>query len=267
MSTLTGQAIKDTYDGLLKLTDSTTGITSTPQQIQDGLGNNTGTRIATNFFSNPNVFPMQNQSRWIPDYMGPGFTSATSAPIANTQNKLNCYMFYDSGIYNYSGITYVCGTSTTTSDVVDLAFYTVQYMDGTGYVPYELIMSGISLTTTTGGGFVTTNFPSTLSFSAYGGGYFYVVYKISNAGVTPTVRYNDIILTGVQPQQMVPYHLGWTKNRSANQLVAGIGSNAFTFPYIMNGATSFKTTFTTTDGDINTSVNPYRIGFGLKCIK
>ena len=48
MPTLSGQTIQSTYQGLIKLADSTSGITSTPQQIQDGLGNDTGTRIATN---------------------------------------------------------------------------------------------------------------------------------------------------------------------------------------------------------------------------
>ena len=47
MGTLSGQSISDTYDGLLKLEDSTTGITSTYQQIQDGLGNDTNTKIST----------------------------------------------------------------------------------------------------------------------------------------------------------------------------------------------------------------------------
>ena len=47
MSALTGNQIKDTYQGLLKLADSTTGITSSFQAVQDGLGNDTGLRIAT----------------------------------------------------------------------------------------------------------------------------------------------------------------------------------------------------------------------------
>lgn len=44
MSNLTGQQIQNTYEGLLNLEDSTTGITSNLQAIQDGLGNNTGDR-------------------------------------------------------------------------------------------------------------------------------------------------------------------------------------------------------------------------------
>jgi len=40
MGTLTGNKIKDTYDGLLKTNDSTTGLPATGKTlIQDGLGN------------------------------------------------------------------------------------------------------------------------------------------------------------------------------------------------------------------------------------
>ena len=59
MSTLTGQQINLTYPGLLNLETSTTGITSNPQQIQDGLGNNTGIKIATNYLTAPNVLGIQ----------------------------------------------------------------------------------------------------------------------------------------------------------------------------------------------------------------
>ena len=46
MATLTGQAIKDTYDGLLKTTDSTTGLPATGQvRIQDGVGNNSALQM------------------------------------------------------------------------------------------------------------------------------------------------------------------------------------------------------------------------------
>ena len=48
MSTLTGQQINQTYKGLLKLDDSSTGITQNLQAIQDGLGNNTGLQIKQN---------------------------------------------------------------------------------------------------------------------------------------------------------------------------------------------------------------------------
>ena len=40
MSALTGNNVKDTYQGLLKLANSQTGVTGTLQYVQDGLGNN-----------------------------------------------------------------------------------------------------------------------------------------------------------------------------------------------------------------------------------
>ena len=46
MATLTGQKIKDTYDGLLKTTDSTTGLPATGKTvIQDGLGNDSALKL------------------------------------------------------------------------------------------------------------------------------------------------------------------------------------------------------------------------------
>lgn len=188
MSNLTGQQIKNTYQGLLNLADSTTGVTTTLQAIQDGLGNNTGARIATNFFTAPNVVNLN--ANLIPDYMGTGFaTGAGTAFAANTQNRLLYNIFYDSGTYAYSAMTYHLGTLTSTSDVVTQSFYTLQLVPGYGIAPKDLIMSGISLTSTGSTGVKTTTLPSTLSFSGTGGGYYVQALYISNAGVTPTVRY------------------------------------------------------------------------------
>lgn len=190
MSTLTGQQIKDTYDGLLKLADSTAGVTSTLQSIQDGVGNNTGARIATNYFTAPNV-PNLNMNL-IPDMMGLGYaiTQPGTNP-ANSQNRIAYNIFWDSGIFSYSAITYNLTNLSSTSDVVDLYFYSLQLVPGIGIAPKDLIMSGITLSSrapsTTG--VTTTVLPSTLSFSGTGGGFYVVLSYIQNAGVTPTVRY------------------------------------------------------------------------------
>lgn len=267
MPTLSGQTIQSTYQGLLKLADSTSGITSTPQQIQDGLGNNTGTSIATNFLSAPNVFPMNPSVNFTPDYMGPGFGSTGITPQANQQNKLNAFLFYDSGKYAYSAITYSIISATTSTDVVDVAFYNTQYSDSTGVIPYQLIMSGITLSTSPGGSFFSqTNLPSTLSFSGSGGGFYYMVMKISNAGVTPTIRYGNNPANSTAWPSLYQPILGLTRNRSANATTAGIGTNASAAGYMMT-ATNFAATFSTADGAINTSFNPYLMGFALRCIK
>lgn len=268
MPTLSGQTIQSTYQGLLKLADSTSGITSTVQQIQDGLGNNTGTRIATNFLTAPNVFPMNQSTTYTPDYMGPGFGSGGITPQANQQNRLHAFLFYDSGKYAYSAITYNIISATTTSDVVEVAFYNTQYSDMTGVVPYQLIMSGITLSTSPGGSFfVQTNLPSTLSFSGSGGGFYYMVAKISNSGVTPTIRYSINASTSTAFPALFTPILGLTRNRSINATAAGIGTNAGAAGYVLNGTTNFQTTFSTTDAAINTSVNPNNMGFALRCVK
>jgi hypothetical protein len=102
MATLSGQSIQNTYDGLLKLADSTTGITSTYQQIQDGLGNNTNTKISTTGILSPNIVNMNNLK---PDYCGNGFsTGAGTANTALTQNKVLYLPFYDTGNFSFSAI-------------------------------------------------------------------------------------------------------------------------------------------------------------------
>jgi len=188
MSTLTGQAIKDTYDGLLKLADSTNPITSTFQQIQDGLGNNTNTRISTSGIVSPNIVNMNNLK---PDFGGIGFNSGVgTANIALTQNRTLYGIFYDTGVNSYSAVTYQCGTVTSTSDVVTMAIYTLQLVPGIGIAPKDLVMSGVTMISNSTG-VKTTSLPSTLSFSGTGGGYYIVAYFVSNGGSTPTVRYTN----------------------------------------------------------------------------
>lgn len=268
MPTLSGQTIQSTYQGLIKLADSTSGVTSTPQQIQDGLGNNTGTRIATNFLSAPNVFGMNQSTSFTPDYMGVGILAAGVTPQANQQNKLHATLFYDSGQYAYSAITYQIVSATTTTDVVDVAFYNLQYLNQTGVVPYELIMSGITLSTSPGAsGLIQTALPSTLSFSGSGPGWYYMVMKISNSGVTPTVRYSQNPVSITAGASVMGQMLGFARNRQGNASAIGIGNNNNVSGYILNTATSFVPTFTAADCAINTSVNPYLMGFMLRCIK
>jgi hypothetical protein len=192
MANLTNQRIKDTYYGLLNLQDSTTGITSTFQQIQDGLGNDTNTRISTQGILSPNIVNMNNLK---PDYGGMGFTAGVGAAnIALTQNRTLYATFYDPGVNSYSAITYNVGTITSTSDVVSAAIYTLQLVPGIGIAPKDLIMSGITMISNSTG-IKTTSLPSTLSFSGTGGGFYIVAYYVSNGGSTPTVRYTTGNLT------------------------------------------------------------------------
>jgi len=189
MSNLTGQQIRNTYDGLLNLQDSTTGITSTYQQIQDGLGNNTNTRISTQGIISPNIVGLNNLK---PDFGGIGFTAGAGlANVALTQNRTLYTIFYDGGVNSYSAMTYQLGTLTSTSDVVTAAIYSLQLVPTIGVAPKDLILSGITLTSTGSTGIKTTTLPSTLSFSGTGGGFYVIAFYVSNSGVTPTVRYTS----------------------------------------------------------------------------
>jgi hypothetical protein len=189
MSTLSGQSISNTYDGLLKLSDSTTGITSTFQAIEDGLGNSTGSRISTEGITSPNITNFQ--TTLVPDFMGNGFAATATAPVASTQNRLLYSLFYDTGVHSYSAITYNLNTLSSTSDVVNFYIYSLQLVPGYGAAPKDLIMSGVTLESRTPSttGIKTTLLPSTLSFSGTGGGWYVFAYYVANANVTPTVRY------------------------------------------------------------------------------
>jgi hypothetical protein len=217
MSNLTGQQIKDTYDGLLNLQDSTTGITSTFQQIQDGLGNNTNTRISTSGILSPNL-PSLNTVK--PEFGGIGFaTGVGTANQANTQNRTLYTIFYDTGINSYSAMTYNLGTLTSTSDVVTAAIYSLQIVPGIGIAPKDLILSGITLTSTGSTGVKTTTLPSTLSFSGTGGGYYVIAYYVSNGGVTPTVRYTNGNFN--INNQSYAFHLGLYLNAAGTGTAVG----------------------------------------------
>ena len=265
MSNLTGQQINLTYPGLLNLETSTSGITPTYQQIQDGLGNNTNTRISTQGILSPNL-PSLNLLK--PDYAGVGFASgAGTASTALTQNKVLYYPFYDPGVYAFSAISYNLGTLTTTSDVVTMAFYTMGQVPTIGVSPKDLIMSGITLESATSTGVKTTNLPSTLSFSGTGGGYYIAAFYVSNSGVTPTVRYGlGSILAN---NQSFAATLGFYLN------AAGTGTNiGQRFPTsVASSLTSvlnlpFQSSYSTAEitTNVSSTLSNTLWGFGLKPI-
>jgi len=263
MANLTGQAIQNTYPGLLNLATATTGITSTPQQIQDGLGNNTGTRIGTNFLTNPTVFGMTDYRA---DYYGLGFTATGVAPVASTQNILIGNLFYDNGTYDYSAITYNVGTITSTSDVVTIAFYSTQYVDGVGAAPSVLVQSGITLTVNSTG-VKTTSLPSSLSFSGYGPGYYWMMMKISNSGVTPTIRFtgsgNALVAAGIPSAK-----LGFTLTPAGTAAQIAVKAVGGTPQIAYSGLTNFQTSFSAADvRTFSSTVTPPSYGFALNTIK
>jgi hypothetical protein len=137
MANLSGQTIQSTYPGLLNLNTATTGITSTPQAITDGLGNDTGLNIATNYLAAPNL--LNYYSEFLPDYGGVGFGVGSATNPANSNNRLIYSAFWDSGVNAYSALTYNLQTLTTTNDTVTFSLYTAQMVDGIGIAPKDLI--------------------------------------------------------------------------------------------------------------------------------
>jgi hypothetical protein len=268
MSNLTGQQIQNTYEGLLNLQDSTTGITSNLQAIQDGLGNNTGMRIGTNLFAHPQVFTFN--ANLIPDYMGNGFglSGGGNANSTNSQNRLQYNIFYDTGVYSYSAMTYAVATATTIGDVVNYYFYSLQFVPNYGIAPKDLIMSGITLTSNSTG-VKTTTLPSTLSFSGTGAGWYVGAYFISNAGVTPNVRYNNPNTISRLSEFTAPLGLTFNAAGTGLQAVSRIlNNNQSNIPLIINNlAVQSSYSFSDIQTNLNASPGSNYIGFGLNVIK
>jgi hypothetical protein len=256
MSALTGNQIKNTYQGLLKLADSTTGITSSFQAIQDGLGNDTGLRIATSQLEAPNIpsfVPLRGQ------FYGAGFTNTNGTQYpAGTQGIILATAFQDGGEYEYSAITFNTTTQTSTSDTVEFALYTSQIINPNGLFPHTPIVSGITADTTTTG-LKTFVFPSPISFSGYGGGAYFLVYKISNAGVQPTWRPGQNQSANIsQTAQIYGVHLTTTPlnytvgatryNNSGFNYMAFSGLTTFNNPY-SNTINTLQSTSTTLTGN------------------
>jgi len=260
MSTLTGQQIQNSYQGLLKLADSTTGITQNFQSIQDGLGNDTGITIAEDYLAAPNIFnllPLKN------DYFGVGFNTQGVAPVAGTQNTVISEYFYDQGQYSYSAITYYVHTLSTI-DTVDVAFYTAQSFEGLGIVPHQLVQSGITLDVSSTG-VKTTTLPSSLSFSGYGGALYFMCMKISNSGVTPTVRFSAPQIGTLQTGALMGFRYGFQFSPTGSNVLvpaSQVGSNGTTT--IFFSSLDFKTTYVKTDFTVNGSTNAPTYGFALK---
>lgn len=240
MSSLSGQTIQSTYQGLLKLEDSSQGISSSLQPIQDGLGNNTGVRISTTQIESQNIpsfVPFQ------PTYFGSGYSNTSPAQYGSgTQNVILATPFYDNGNYSYSAMSVNVTTITTTSDTVEFAIYTPQMINPNGLFPHTPIISGLTCDTTTLG-VKTITFPSNISMSGYGAGVYWLVYKISNSGVQPTVRFGATGQATLLNQILFPINgqvLGFTTNtyqqfnrynNTANNLQVYTSLTTFDNPY------------------------------------
>jgi hypothetical protein len=260
MATLSGQTIQSTYKGLLKLADSTTGITDSYQSIEDGLGNNTGMKIKNNFLSQMNQLSIGTLPN---NFFGYGFSTGVVAISAGVQNLINGQLFYDSGLYQYSAITFNLNLATTTSDTFECAFYTAQ-MGPTGVCAKDVIISGITASTTGSLGLKTYVFPNYISFSATPGMNMYLT-KYSNSGVTPTVRFNSAAFSITNA-----YHIsnayGFQINPNGNATSIGIKA-AGTGSAVYSGLTTFNATYNASDFSDVLNIGGLNVGFVLHTVK
>ena len=190
MANLTSNQINQTYPGLLNLQTATTGITSSVQAIQDGLGNDTGLQIAENYLGGSSLQPFY-QAQPNTTY-GLGITSGVGTAFnSGSHNLLQSQVFYDPGVVVYSAITLAVGTITSTTDSVELGIYSSQVLqDGTGVQPKDRLVNLGSLNSTDLGttGFKKIVFPSPMAFGK--GGAHFLCFVITNPGaVAPTFRF------------------------------------------------------------------------------
>lgn len=261
MSTLTGSQINQSYQGLIKLADSTTGVTSNLQTLQDGLGNDLPMGVKDGYFYTPNqyTFPLYKGK-----YYGPGFNATASAGVAGTQNTVLIYPFLDQGLYSYSAMTYNLSQVTSTSDVVTAGFYDMDVYEDGGLYPKNLIMSGITLASTGSTGIRTTALPSTLSFSGTGAGLYFMCVVISNANVTPTVRYT----ASAQIQQILGLsNFGQYMNAAGTAIAGPQGNTSNALIRQRLTISSLPTTFTQSDISTRQATSPQDIGFVLNTIR
>jgi hypothetical protein len=265
MSALSSQQINLSYQGLLKLADSSTGITQTVQSIQDGLGNDTGFKIAENRIQGGNLIPFYKAG--VGQYYGNGFATTAGSPSSN-QNQLCSTYFYDNGVETYSAITVNCTTLHAT-ETVDISLYNSQYLDGYGYIPYQKVMSEITVTGTTSTGVKTMVLPTPFSFSGTGPGVYFVLTRY-NAATSPTIRLAAPVTTPSNFLPFVTFNTGWVFNTVSSAAFLGtqnIGTTTVN-TWVYNTA-SFPSTFTSTQAatlSASSSAN-FTAGFLLHTIR
>jgi hypothetical protein len=219
MSNLTGQQINQSFQGLLKLADSSTGITTSLQAVQDGLGNDTGLKMGTDYLGGASlvssVKPLGLKG-------GTGIATGTGTAFnASSNGMLQSVLFYDRGDIPYSSITFGIGTITTTQDTYDFAIYDAQFCPTAGYQPKDALIPIITVSSadTVTTGFYTYNLTG-LTFDK--GGYYFMCFRITNpTSVAPTFRFRNP-LNSTAASQVASTFLG---------TVLGYDGTAYTNPF------------------------------------
>jgi hypothetical protein len=134
-------------------------------------------------------------------------------------------------------------------------------MTSQGIMPGEAILTGITASTTTPA-FKTYVFPNNISFSATPGMNF-MVCKISNSGVTPTVRFCNTQITALNSQNILSYDLGFVTNFDglSSQYPFRTVINTGTLTY--SGITTFDASYNANDLVTKQSSTLQSTGFGF----
>lgn len=178
MATLSGNSIQNTYDGLLKLDDSTSGITTSFQDITDGLGNPTGLKIKENFFQSPNMF---SQEQFKYQYYGSGWQEfgvfVPSQSLYGGSTRKAFQYAVDLGYYSYSAITLHLSVNTINNELMQLCFYDAQLVPSIGLLPKNKLTDVITLNNTGATGQQTYIFSTPLTLQP---GFYFVVWTAFN---------------------------------------------------------------------------------------
>jgi hypothetical protein len=266
MSSLTNLQINQSYKGLLKLENSTSGLTSSLQSVQDGEGNDTGIKIATNRLEGGNLFNLYTPS--VAKYYGNGFGTTGAAPNS-AGGVLSMNTFYDNGIHSYSAFT-INVTTLGSGESIDVSFYNAQYLEGYGYVPYQQLNTAVNIDTSSTG-LKTGTFASPISFSGTGAGVYFLVCKW-NGSSTPITRVGNpssAMATFIQGLMLgtngVEFNTLGTLALSPFESF-GTVTNIQTNQY---NTSTFPATWTSTELNLlsNTAGNNYNPGFLLHTVR
>jgi hypothetical protein len=259
MSNLTGQQINQSFQGLLKLADSSTGITTSLQAVQDGLGNDTGLKIGTDYLGGAGLvssFQVQGMKG------GSGIATGTgSAFPTNSHGCLHSVLFYERGGIPYSSVTFAIGTATSTQDTYDFAIYDAQFCPTAGYQPKDALTPIITVTSadTVTTGLYTYNL-SGLTFDK--GGFYFMCFRVTNpTSVNPTFRFRNVNGTTIVSTfagQYLGFVLDFGGTCFANPYRAGTGTNSGQFYSGITG--SMQTSYTVNDMENGVSSTNQQIG-------
>jgi hypothetical protein len=244
MSALTSQQINLSYQGLIKLEDSTTGITSTFQNLQDGLGGNTGLKISTNGIAGANSYNFYKPSEG--QYYGTGFSSSAVSP-ANNGNYLIILPFWDNGVSSYSAFTVTCLTADPT-ETLEFSIYSARYVDFYGYVPYQKILGEITVTGTTTTGLKEMVLGSNFSLSGTGPGVYFVIQRYNASTANPNLRFGVPVLGGLQTILPLQFQTGFVYNIAGTAAISPIINNGTsTVTTLISTNATFPSTWTSTE--------------------